>query len=89
MILTYREIKLSLEKGVLIIDPQPSSLAFSSTAVDLTRDPNITEFKKEVAGIEIIIDLAHRDFQSEASLAQISEKHVIDPHEGYLLRQAR
>lgn len=86
MILTDREIKLALEKGLIIIDPRPNQLAFSSTAVDLTLDPNITEFKKEVAGIELIIDPGHREFQSESTLAQISDRRVIDPEEGYLLK---
>ncbi len=44
MILTDREIKLSLEQKTLIIDPRPLDVAFASTSVDLTLDPVVSEF---------------------------------------------
>ena len=89
MILTDREIKLALERRQIVIDPAPEAKAFSSTAVDLTLDPNLTEFKDEVGGIEVIIDPSHRDFQSETTLNQISEKRVIDAKDGFLLKPNR
>ncbi len=89
MILTDREIKLALEKRQIIIDPAPEPRAFSSTAVDLTLDPNLTEFNDEVGGIEVVIDPSHRDFQSETVLGQISEKRIIDPKEGFPLKPNR
>jgi len=89
VILTDREIKLALEKRQIVIDPPPDVKAFSSTAVDLTLDPNLTEFKDEVGGIEIVIDPSHRDFQSEITLGQISEKRMIDPNDGFLLKPNR
>ncbi len=54
MILTDREIKISLIKKQITIDPRPADEAFSSTAVDLTLDPIARVFKKEVRkGINI------------------------------------
>lgn len=89
MILTDREIKLALEKRQIIIDPLPDAKAFSSTAVDLTLDPNLTEFKQETGGIEVIVDPSHREFKSEIVLGQISDKRTIDPKDGYLLKPNR
>ncbi len=48
MILTDREIKLSITKKQLGLDPLPNEEAFSSTAVDLTLDPKALVFKQEV-----------------------------------------
>lgn len=48
MILTDREIKLSITKKQLGLDPLPNQEAFSSTAVDLTLDPKALVFKQEV-----------------------------------------
>jgi dCTP deaminase len=88
VILTDREIKLSIEKQLIIIDPRPQPEAFSSTAVDLTLDPNITEFKKEIGGLELAIDPGRRDFNFEGTLAEISEARVISA-EGHLLKPNR
>jgi dCTP deaminase len=87
VILTDREIKLAIEKQLIVIDPRPRDVAFSSTAVDLTLDKNITEFKEMTGAIERVIDPSHREFQAEWILDEISEKRVI-PEEGYLLQPA-
>jgi dCTP deaminase len=89
VILTDREIRLAIEKKLIIIDPVPELKAFSSTAVDLTLDPNITEFKDGTGGIETVIDPGHRDFQSETILALVSDRKVIDEADGYLLKPAQ
>jgi dCTP deaminase len=86
MILTDREIKLAIEKDQIKIDPSPKPNAFSSTAVDLTLDPNVTEFALPGRGIEIIIDPGHPDFNPETTLAQVSVKKVVDANDGYLLQ---
>lgn len=42
MILTDREIKIAVARGLIRIEPQPDEdVAFTSTAVDLTLDPTI------------------------------------------------
>lgn len=84
MILTDREIKLAIEKDLIHIDPRPTANAFSSTAVDLTLDPNITEFVSPTGGVEYVIDPGHSEFNPETTLAQISTKKVISA-DGYLL----
>ena len=85
MILTDREIKLAIQKGLIVIDPAPDEKAFSSTAVDLTLDEFVTEFKDGQGGIEQVIDPSHRDFQPERTLAHISSQITI-PADGYLLK---
>jgi dCTP deaminase len=86
VILTDREIKLALDLKQIIIDPVPGAEAYSSTAVDLRLDPNITEFKDDAAGLETIIDPSHREFHPERIFTQISEKHSIDAQGGYLIK---
>lgn len=87
MILTDREIQLAIVKQLIIIDPRPEAQAISSTAVDLTLGTYVNEFKNVQLGTnELIIDPSDRDFQLERTLAQISEKRVIDVDDGYLLK---
>lgn len=86
LILTDREIKLSIEKGIIEIDPRPDPLVYSSTAVDLTLDSNLTEFKNEVGGLELVIDPSHSGFQSETTLSQITDGKIIDETDGFLLK---
>jgi dCTP deaminase len=50
MIFTDREIKLALEKKSITIDPIPVEEAFSSTSVDLTLDPILSEFRDRAVG---------------------------------------
>jgi deoxycytidine triphosphate deaminase len=50
VILTDREIKLAILNRLIIIEPTPDEKAFSSTAVDLTLDENISEFKEGGTG---------------------------------------
>lgn len=85
MILTDREIKLAIEKDLIHIEPRPGPNAFSSTAVDLTLDPNITEFVEPSGGIEVIIDPGHSDFNSETTLGKVTTKTEIGAA-GYLLQ---
>lgn len=86
MILTDREIKLSVEKDLIRIEPRPGANAFSSTAVDLTLDPNITEFVSPKHGVELVIDPGHTNFNTETTLGQVSIKKEIDEADGYLLK---
>ena len=55
MIFTDREIEIALGEGQITLDPRPSADAYSSTAVDLTLDPNARRFKDQV-GDGLIID---------------------------------
>lgn len=85
MILTDREIKLAISKGLIVIDPAPDEKAFSSTAVDLTLDEHVSELKDGEGGLEQAIDPSHKDFQPERTLELVSQKITIPP-DGYLLK---
>ena len=86
MILTDREIKLAIEKDQIKIDPRPKPNAFSSTAVDLTLDPHVTEFALPGGGLEVVIDPGHVDFNPETTLAKVTVQKEVDPMDGYLLQ---
>jgi dCTP deaminase len=88
VILTDREIKLAIQQKLIVIEPSPrEDMAYSATAVDLTLDPHLSQFKEPVSGIETAIDPSAPDFQKEAEkvLAQISIPIEIGT-EGYLLK---
>ncbi|MDR3525642.1 MAG: dCTP deaminase [Rhizomicrobium sp.] len=57
MILTDREIKIAVQRGLIKIEPEPDyDTALSSTAIDLTLDANIIVFEDCVAGVERVLD---------------------------------
>jgi dCTP deaminase len=85
VILTDREIKIAIEEEFITIDPRPEARAFSSTSVDLTLDPALSEFKRPTAGIEQVIDPALEGFDHEHVLTQFTEKRTID-EQGYVFR---
>jgi dCTP deaminase len=86
VILTDREIRLAIQNRLIVIDPAPNEKAFSSTAIDLTLDENISELKEgEGGGLEQAIDPSHKDFQPERTIELVSRKITI-PADGYLLR---
>lgn len=83
MILTDREIRIALERGLISIDPAPDDeTAFSSTAVDLTLDSTIILFNKPIEGVEQVID------PSKAAVSDILANlttHQKIPTTGFLL----
>jgi len=85
MILTDREIKLSLDRGAIIIDPRPTESAFSSTSVDLTLDETLSVYKELKDGIETAVDPTVPGFDHDQAIAALTEKEVIGP-DGFLLR---
>jgi dCTP deaminase len=86
VILTDREIKIHVERGLIKIDPRPDiAVAYNSTSVDLTLDPIISEFKEQRKGIETTIDPANATFREEEVLKDITERITIPDH-GYVLR---
>jgi dCTP deaminase len=85
VILTDREIRLAIQNGLIVIDPAPNEKAFSSTAIDLTLDENISELKEGESGLEQAIDPSHKDFQPERTIELVSKKIII-PADGYLLK---
>lgn len=83
MILTDREIKIAVRRGLIQIDPAPDyDTAYSSTAVDLTLDSAITIFNEPVAGVEEALDPGANNVSK--IIRKITHSQVI-PSAGYLL----
>lgn len=89
MILTDREIKIYIQRGLITIDPEPEDVAYQSTAVDLRLDPTISIFVKPptVGGVQQItrIDPAHPDFKTEEAIRALTKNEDVDPANGYPL----
>lgn len=86
MILTDREIKIALQRGLIAIDPTPNeNTAFSSTAVDLTLDKAIRVFNDGATGVEQIVDPHQKGFNSDATIRALTHGDTI-PNNGYLLK---
>jgi deoxycytidine triphosphate deaminase len=56
MILTDREIRLSLAERLISIDPPPGPSAYSSTSLDLRLDGSLTVFADQEPGLELVVD---------------------------------
>lgn len=84
MILTDREIQISIERRSIIIDPPPSQIAYSSTSVDLTLDPHISRFKKDKAFLQRAINPAHSDYKIDEALKEITYPETIG-ESGFIL----
>ena len=80
MILTDREIQITLLKKQITVEPEPEAIAYSSTSVDLTLDERLTEFKEDLAGLPELgaaIDPGHKNFVAETILSQVTNGKVI------------
>ncbi len=89
MILTDREIRLSIAEGVIIVDPPPGASAYSSTSLDLTLDENFRTFTEGKVGLELTIDPAKPGYKLQDALAQVSNPQVIDANDGFVLGRNR
>jgi dCTP deaminase len=87
VILTDREIKIAVHRGLIRVDPAPDyDTAFSSTAVDLTLDSSVIVFNESVAGVEEIVDPSQNNVSQ--ILRKITHSEKI-PAAGYLLQPKR
>lgn len=84
MILTDREIKTAIKKGVIKIEPPPFDDAYSSTSVDLKLNSELTVFNEEQDGLEIIIDPSKKRDDTEKFLKKLSNQTIISS-DGYVL----
>jgi dCTP deaminase len=84
VILTDREIRLAIERGLIKIDPRPVEDAFSSTSVDLTLDPIINDFKRPSKGLEQVIDPSIPGIDYEETIDALTNKVTIGD-DGYVL----
>jgi dCTP deaminase len=85
MILTDREIKIAIQRGLIQITPSPDEAkAYSSTAVDLTLDSAIRIFNDQVAGVQTVIDPSESGFNFDRTIQALSQSRKITAA-GYLL----
>lgn len=77
MILTDREIQLSIDRGSIIIDPRPIPVAYSSTSVDLTLDSQISRFKKDKAFLARTINPTHAEYKIDEALKELTFPETI------------
>ncbi|MBY5520929.1 dCTP deaminase [Rhizobium leguminosarum] len=86
MILTDREIQISIQTGAIVVDPEPDLSFYSSTSLDLTLDQRLTLFKEPKAGLSISIDPSDSHYNHETILAETTSAHDIDAADGYEFR---
>lgn len=84
MILTDREIRISIETGQVSIDPVPDIQSFSSTSVDLTLGTSMHVFKNLAPGIEQVIDPSAEGYRFFDAIKLLADKQTIG-EEGYVL----
>lgn len=89
LILTDREIKISIAEGLIVIQPLPGPSAYSSTSLDLTLDENFREFKDQVDGLDLVIDPASSGYKFNSAVAAVSDLRKVDAADGYRLRKNR
>lgn len=77
MILTDREIQISLDRGLIRIDPRPEGIAFTSSAVDLTLDPVIWIVRDPTPALENVIDPRASGFDAEQVMRELSDEEII------------
>jgi dCTP deaminase len=77
LILTDREIQISLDRGLIRIDPRPEGVAFTSSAVDLTLDPLIWIVRDPTPALENVIDPRATGFDAEQVMRELSDEETI------------
>lgn len=83
MILTDREIKLSIAAGQIEIEPTPVADSCASTSVDLTLDSLIRIYKPAVPGASTVIDPSIPEFNAKVLIEGLTDSRQIDPANGY------
>ncbi|HEX4157877.1 MAG TPA: dCTP deaminase [Rhizomicrobium sp.] len=95
MILTDREIKIAIHRGLIRIEPPPDeseeNSAYSATAVDLTLDPSIAIYDPQLPGLDSKIDPSSPGFNVERIADSLTRKHKLSsagyplPHGEFIL----
>ena len=86
MILTDREIKNSLDSGLIEIEPRPADDAYSSTSVDLTLGSTLRLFKKQTIGIDAAIDPTAEGYNVVSLINGLTDKVEIDDVTGHVIQ---
>jgi dCTP deaminase len=87
MILTDREIKLSIAAGQIEIEPSPLVDSYASTSVDLTLDSLLRIYRPPVGGSTTVIDPSSPDFNAKALIEGLTDTTHIDAANGFELKQ--
>jgi dCTP deaminase len=85
LILTDREIQISLDRGLISIKPRPEEKAFTSSAVDLTLDPLIAIVTEPTPALENVIDPRAEGFDAEQIMKELSTEETIGSSKGFPL----
>jgi dCTP deaminase len=72
LILTDREISISLDRRLITIEPRPEEIAFTSSAVDLTLDPLIWIVRDPAPVPENVVDPRVTGFNAEHVMRGVS-----------------
>ena len=83
MILTDREIKLSIAGGQIEIEPAPSADSYASTSVDLTLDSLMRIYRPSVPGASTVVDPSVPEFNAKILIEGLTDARQIDPTNGY------
>lgn len=98
MILSDGEIAKALKQGVIVIDPPPTDVQFTTSAIDLYLGDEIRELaseeelQKAMPGVEYIIDPTAVDFSpfldhfSRSATIESDGSYVLPPHKFVLAR---
>ncbi|MDR3497081.1 MAG: dCTP deaminase [Ancalomicrobiaceae bacterium] len=84
MILTDREIGISLSSGLIDVTPEPDASAYSSTSLDLRLDQYLQIFKQRIDGVETTVDPGKPGYSFASALTALAEKREITA-DGYIL----
>jgi dCTP deaminase len=85
LILTDREILISLDRRLITIDPRPEGEAFTSSAVDLTLDPLVWLVREPTDALENVINPRAKGFDAEQVMRELSTEETIKANTGFPL----
>ncbi len=82
MILTDREIRIWIERGLIGIQPEPEPSAYSSTALDLTLDASFRIYRPPNASVGQYLDPFSDGFNISQAIETLTEPEQVGPN-GY------
>lgn len=83
MILTDREIKLSIAGNQIEIEPAPAPDSYASTSVDLTLDSLLRIYRPSVPGASTVIDPSISGFNAKVLIESLTDSQQINSSTGY------
>ena len=89
MILTDREIRLSIEQGLISVEPTPPTSAYSSTSLDLTLDTSVRIFKQPEPGLPLHIDPSTPGYNFNRAIAGITSSIQIGEQGEFVLEPGK